>query len=95
MNKLSPFKWFVLQNFPFIEADFDALTNYELMCKVVEYLNKTIDKTNELGEQVEILTNWFNNLDVQEEINNKLDAMVESGELQEIIADFGFFINPS
>lgn len=86
MNKLNPFKWFVLQNFPFIEADFDALTNYELMCKVVEYLNETIAKTNELGEQVEALTNWFNNLDVQEEINNKLDEMVESGELQELLS---------
>ena len=30
MNRLSPFKWFVLQNFPFIEADFDALTISEL-----------------------------------------------------------------
>lgn len=88
MNRLSPFKWFVLQNFPFIEADFDALTNYELMCKVVEYLNETIAKTNELGNQVEVLTNWFNNLDVQEEINNKLDEMADSGELQEIMADY-------
>lgn len=88
MNKLSPFKWFCLQNFPFIEADFDALTNYELMCKVVEYLNATIKKTNELGNQVEVLTNWFNNLDVQDEINNKLDEMAESGELEEIIAEY-------
>ena len=88
MNKLSPFKWFVLQNFPFIEADFDALTNYELMCKIVEYLNATIAKTNELGNQVETLTNWFNNLDVQEEINNKLDEMADSGELEEIMADY-------
>ncbi len=88
MNKLSPFKWFCLQNFPFIEADFDALTNYELMCKVVEYLNATIEKTNELGNQVEVLTNWFNNLDVQDEINNKLDEMAESGELEEIISEY-------
>ena len=87
-KRLPPFKWFCLTNFPFIEADFDALTNYELLCKIVQYLNENIVKTNELGEQVEILTNWFNNLDVQEEINNKLDDMVEKGELQEIIADY-------
>ena len=31
MKKLPPFKFFMLQNFPFIEYDFDALTNYELM----------------------------------------------------------------
>lgn len=88
MNKLSPFRWFVLQNFPFIEADFDALTNYELMCKIVEYLNATIEKTNELGNQVEVLTNWFNNLDVQDEVDHKLDEMVEDGTLQEIIGEF-------
>lgn len=88
MNKLNPFKWFVLQNFPFIEADFDALTNYELMCKVVEYLNATITKTNELGEQVETLTNWFNNLDLQDEVDKKLDEMAESGELVELISAY-------
>ena len=90
MNKfeyknLTPFKWFVLENFPFIEADFDAITNYQLLCKVVEYLNKTIDKTNELGSQVEILVNWFNNLDVQDEVDKKLDEMTEDGTLAKII----------
>ena len=34
----------VLQSFPFIDEDFDAITNYELLCKVVEYLNKTVKK---------------------------------------------------
>lgn len=87
-NNLCPFKWFVLENFPFIEADFDAITNYQLLCKVVEYLNKTINKTNELGSQVEILVNWFNNLDVQDEINNKLDEMAESGQLADIISQY-------
>lgn len=84
-KRIPPFKWFVLQNFPFIEEDFDAITNYQLLCKIVEYLNLTIGKTNELGTQVENLTNWFNNLDVQDEINNKLDEMAEDGTLAEII----------
>ena len=84
-NHLPPFKWYVLQNFPFIEADFDAITNYQLLCKIVEYLNLNITKTNELGTQVEALTNWFNNLDVQDEIDNKLDEMTEDGTLAEII----------
>ena len=34
-NHLPPFKWYVLQNFPFIEADFDAITNYQLLCTLV------------------------------------------------------------
>lgn len=98
-KKLPPFKWFVLQNFPFIEADFDAITYYQLLCKIVEYLNKVIDENNLIGEQTENLTNAFNelqdyvnhyfdNLDIQEEINNKLDEMAESGELVEIIEQY-------
>lgn len=98
-KNLCPFKWFVLQNFPFIEADFDAITNYQLYCKVVEYLNKVIEDTNKIGNQVEDLTNsfielqnyvnnYFENLDIQEEVNNKLDEMAEGGELANIIAQF-------
>ena len=88
-----------LTNFPFIEEDFDALTNYELLCKVVEYLNKVIANENKLNEDVQTLANAFNqlknyvddyfdNLDVQEEIDNKLDEMAESGELTDIIAQY-------
>ena len=93
---LTPFKWYVLENFPFIEADFDALTNWQLFCKLGKEMNKIINSVNVSGEQVETLTtafnnlqtyvnNYFNNLDVQEEINNKLDQMAEDGTLSNII----------
>lgn len=85
---LSPFKGFALQNFPFIEADFDAITNYELMCKIVEHLNKTIEQQNITSENMENLLNWFNNLDVTEEINNKLDAMAQDGTLTDLIKSY-------
>lgn len=98
-KNLCPFKWFVLQNFPFIEADFDAITNWQLFCKLGEEMNKIIEKVNQAGEQTENLTNafielqnyvndYFENLDVQEEINNKLDEMAEGGQLEEIIAEY-------
>ena len=98
-NKLTPFKFFCLTNFPFIEEDFDSLTTYELLCKIVEYLNKVINTTNSIGTQTEELTNAFNelksyvdnyftNLDVQEEINNKLNEMAQDGTLQEIITAY-------
>lgn len=104
MNKfeyknLTPFKWFVLENFPFIEADFDALTEWQLFCKLGKEINKIITSENTLGTQMEDVTNsfielqnyvnnYFNNLDVQEEINNKLNDMVEDGTLQEIITEY-------
>jgi len=94
--KMTPFKWFVLENFPFIEEDFDSLTPYGLWCKLKEDFDKVANKTNEMGTQVESFTNafiqlkdyvdnYFKNLDVQEEINNKLDDMAQDGTLQEII----------
>lgn len=99
LTKIPKFRRCVLQNFPFIEEDFDALTDYQLLCKVVEYLNKVIKSQNEVIEVAEQLTaafnelqsfveNYFANLDVQEEINNKLDQMAEDGILQEIITTY-------
>ena len=89
-KNLTPFKWFVLENFPFIENDFEAMNNYRLFSKVVEKLNKIIDNMNLTGEQMENLTNamtelqnyvnnYFENLDVQDEIDNKLHQLVTNG----------------
>lgn len=104
MNKfeyknLTPFKWFVLENFSFIEADFDALTEWQLFCKLGKEMNKIINSENILGSQMENVTNafielqnfvnnYFANLDVQEEINNKLNQMAEDGTLQNIIYQY-------
>lgn len=84
-KNMTPFKWFVLENFPFIENDFEAINNYRLFSKVVEYLNKTIDNVNVLGNLVEQFSDYFDNLDVQEEINQKLDEMATDGTLENII----------
>ena len=96
---LTPFKGWVLENFPFIEANFDAITNYELICQLTKYLNEVISNQNqvqELGselvegynELLNYVTNYFNNLDVQEEINNKLDSMAEDGTLTALIGGY-------
>lgn len=98
-TNLTPFKWYVLENFPFIEADFDALTNWQLFCKLGKEINKIINSVNLSGQQVEELTkafndlqdyvnNYFNNLDVQEEINNKLDEMAQNGELTNLVTEY-------
>lgn len=114
MNKfeyknLTPFKWFVLENFPFIEADFDALTEWQLFCKLGKEMNKIINSENTLGTQMENVTNafielqnyvnnYFKNLDVQKEINLKLNEMATDGTLdmiinQEIFGDINSKIN--
>ena len=34
------FRNWVIGNFPFLENDFDALTDYELFCKMLEYVKE-------------------------------------------------------
>lgn len=99
---LTPFKGWVIENFPFIEADFDAITNYQLICKVTEYLNTVIynqtqvqNLSNELvdgyNNLLKYVNDYFDNLDVQDEINNKLDDLVNDGTLTTLI---GNYVNP-
>ena len=91
-TKIPFFRRFVISNFPFIESDFDALNDYQLMSKIVEYLNKVIAQTNKDSEAIQQLQqyveHYFDNLDVQSEINNKLEDMAQSGELSDIIAQY-------
>lgn len=105
MDSLTPFKLCVLQNFPFIEADFDALTNYQLLCKVVEYLNNIIDNNNKQNDNITQLEqnfitlynyvkDYFDNLDVQEEINNKLDEMVQDGTFGLYLSNYIPYVTP-
>lgn len=92
---LQPFRYWCQKVLPLVYDD--SLSYYELLCKVVDYLNKTMEDVETLHGDVdnlhtayeqlqEYVNNYFSSLDVQEEINNKLDAMVESGELDVIIA---------
>lgn len=98
-KKIPTFKLWIANQFPYIETDFDAITNYELLQAVIKYLNTIIENENNVESNVTALynafvnlrdyvTNYFDNLDVQEEINNKLDEMVEDGTLQEIITEY-------
>lgn len=82
------FRRFVIQNFPFIEEDFDALTDYGLISKIVEFLNEVIESQNNVSDEMEYVLNYFNNLDVQDEIDNKIDEMVENGTFQSILDQY-------
>lgn len=87
-KNITPFKRLVLQSFPWINEDFDALTNNELLAKVVEYLNIVIKNSKIEQENIESLYDFLSTLDLQDEVNNKLDEMAESGQLQEIMATY-------
>lgn len=94
MNKLSKFEYWVQRTLPQVYDD--SLSFYELLNKVVHFLNEVIESQNGTIEEVERLEGlyqelknhvdtFFTNLDVQEEINNKLDGLVQDGTLDTII----------
>lgn len=106
-TNLTPFKsWLLLQintwgqvNFPFVESDFDELTNYGMMQKLMGALNDVISNENEVEQDMTNLfgaftelqnyvNDYFDNLDVQDEINAKLDLMAEDGSLTNLIKNY-------
>lgn len=72
----SPFYTFAIQNFPFVEKDFDALTDYQLMCKIFQYLDNEIKKVDSkysgLFATVEKLENDF--VSFTTEIRNTIET---------------------
>ena len=79
---------YILQNFPFLEDDFDALTDYQLFCKMLGYVKKMSKEFDEFKTRLDKYEHYFDNLDVQEEIDNKLEEMLDNGELENIISQF-------
>ena len=65
-----------LTNFPYIENDFDALTDYELLCLVVKYLNDVISNQNEQNASITRLYNSF--LALQDYINGAKDELEDA-----------------
>ena len=96
---LQPFRYWCQKVLPLVYDD--SLSYYELLGKVVDYLNKTMEDVEALHgnvtnlhtayEQLQNYVNtYFSTLDVQKEIDNKLDELVKNGTLQNI---FNVFIN--
>lgn len=80
---------FCVQQFPFIAEDFDALTTYELLEKVVCYLKKIGKYTEEMGQKFKDLfdyvNGYFDNLDVESVINQIIQNMYDEGLITEAI----------
>ena len=73
IKKILPFYYSALTSFPYIERDFDALTQYEILQAIIDKLNEIIPVTNEISEGI---------ADV---VTAKLDEMIEDGTLAELI----------
>lgn len=65
-----------LTNFPYIEKDFDALTDYELLCLVVKFLNDVIANQNEQNDSITRMYESF--LALQDYVNNTKDELEDA-----------------
>lgn len=104
VSYLRPFRVWCQKVLPLVYDD--SLSYYELLCKVVDFLNKTMEEVNQLGVDVSNLFNafqqlqdyvnhYFESLDVQEEINNKLDELIQNGTFTQLLKDYLPFITLS
>lgn len=94
INAQQPFRFWCQKVLPLVYDD--SLSYYELLNKVVEYLNVTMENMADTADNVSALfeaytelqnyvNEYFDSLDIQEEINNKLDAMAADGTLSAIL----------
>ena len=92
-----PFRFWCQTVLPLVYDD--SLSYYELLCKVVEYLNNCIADVANVEDNVTALSNafaqlqewvvtYFDELDLQPLIDEKLDEMASTGALTELIAPF-------
>lgn len=103
-KSLQPFRFWCQKVLPLVYDD--SLSYYELLCKAVDYLNKTMEDVDTLHgdvtnlhkayEQLQNYVNmYFSSLDVQKEINNKLDQMANDGTLNILLKMHARMVLPS
>ena len=88
-SKFQPFRYWCYKVLPLVYDD--SLSYYELLCKVIDALNKIGNTSNELITAFEELKEWcenyFESTNFQEMVGNKLDQMAEDGTLESILND--------
>ena len=77
-----PFRFWCHKVLPLVYDE--SLSYYELLCKVVDYLNKM---GADVAELIQMVTD-FQGLDLQDEVNKKLDEMAEDGSLDALLAKY-------
>ena len=95
MVPLKPFRFWCQKVLPLVYDD--SLSYYELLCKVVDYLNKTMEDVETLSDDVNAMlsafnslqayvNDYFDNLDLTAEVQTVLDRMAENGSLSALLA---------
>ena len=93
-TELTPFRYWCQKVLPLVYDD--SISYYELLCKVVNYLNITMEDVSTLNDDVtamytaydelqDFVNQYFTDLNVQRQIDNKLDRMAADGSLNALI----------
>ena len=93
-KELKPFRYWCQKVLPLVYDD--SISYYELLCKVVTYLNETMEDVETLNGDVtamytaynelqDYVNQYFTDLNVQRQIDNKLDRMASDGSLLALI----------
>lgn len=74
------FKLWYANTFPYIETDFDAITTYKLLQKIVKFLNQVISNNNQVIDNVNIINGNVENLNeaftqLQNYVNEYFDGI--------------------
>lgn len=92
-NNPKPFRYWCQKVLPLVYDD--SLSYYELLSRVVDYINNLTNDNKTVIADLERLANYVNNyfatMDVTEEVNAALDRMAEDGSLDKAI---GYYVNP-
>lgn len=104
-NNMTPFKTWLkyqintwgLNSFPFVESDFDDLTNYGMMMKLMKHFNTLIENQNMVEEDMTNLYNAFTELQIYlfnefADYKNEVDDEIEQFE-NSITSDFNTLQN--
>ena len=94
--KLRPFRYWCQKVLPLVYDD--SLSYYELLCKVVDYLNKAMADTETLnGDVTNMYTafdelqgyvdHYFDTADFQVYVQDAIDDLVETGQFDELITE--------
>lgn len=89
-----PFRFWCQKVLPLVYDD--SLSYYELLAKVVKYLNNMMSDLNLMESDIEALhtayaqletyvNEYFDSLDIQAEVNHKIDEMAENGFFDDIL----------
>ena len=78
---MTPFKtWLMYQintwgvnNFPFLENQFDALTDYELFCKMMEYIINYQKEFDRIEKEIKDFEAYISTLNIEQTVNEILE----------------------